>query len=257
MIHPSAIIHETAKVDSSVNIGPWTYVGAEVEIGAGTIIGPHVCIEGPTSIGQNNHIHPYASIGGDPQDKKYEGGKTRLEIGDGNSIREFVTINRGTEQGGHVTRLGSHNLLMAYVHIAHDCIVGDHTIFANNACLAGHVIVHDHAILSGFSAIHQFVIIGAHSFVAHAGMVGQDVLPYVLVSGDPAEPFGINSLGIKRRGFTDEQIAAIKSAYKIIFRQGLKMTEVIEKIKEMVAAHPEILPMLEALENPSSRGIAR
>lgn len=257
MIHPSAIIHETAKVDSSVNIGPWTYIGAEVEIGAGTIIGPHVCIEGPTTLGQNNHIHPYASIGGDPQDKKYEGGKTRLEIGDGNSIREFVTINRGTEQGGNVTRLGSHNLLMAYVHVAHDCIVGDHVIFANNASLAGHVIVHDHAILSGFSAIHQFVVIGEHSFVAHAGMVGQDVLPYVLVSGDPAEPYGINSLGIKRRGFTEEQIAAIKSAYKIIFRQGLKTAEAIEKLKEMVTAHPEIVPMLQALENPSARGIAR
>lgn len=257
MIHPSAIIHDTAKIDSSVSIGPWTYIGADVEIGAGTIIGPHVCIEGPTIMGQNNHVHPYASIGGDPQDKKYEGSKTRLEIGDGNSIREFVTINRGTEQGGHVTRLGNHNLLMAYVHIAHDCIVGDHIIFANNASLAGHVIVHDHAILSGFSAIHQFVKIGAHSFVAHAGMVGQDVLPYVLVSGDPAEPFGINSLGIKRRGFTEEQIAAIKSAYKIIFRQGLKSTEAIEKLKEMVALHPEIALMLEALENPSSRGIAR
>ncbi|MBY0378299.1 MAG: acyl-ACP--UDP-N-acetylglucosamine O-acyltransferase [Gammaproteobacteria bacterium] len=257
MIHPSAIIHETAKIDSSVSVGPWSYIGADVEIGAGTIIGPHVCVEGPTTLGQNNHIHPYASIGGDPQDKKYAGGKTRLEIGDGNSIREFVTINRGTEQGGHVTRLGNHNLLMAYVHIAHDCIVGDHVIFANNASLAGHVIVRDHAILSGFSAVHQFVIIGAHSFVAHAGMVGQDVLPYVLVSGDPAEPFGINSLGIKRRGFSDEQIAAIKSAYKTIFRQGLKITEAIDELKQKVGAHPEIALMLEALENPSSRGIAR
>ena len=257
MIHPSAIIHETAKIDSSVQIGPWTYIGAEVEIGAGTIIGPHVCIEGPTTLGQNNHIHPYASIGGDPQDKKYKGGKTRLEIGDSNSIREFVTINRGTEQGGHVTRLGNHNLLMAYVHVAHDCIIGDHAVFANNASLAGHVIVHDHAILSGFSAVHQFAIIGEHSFVAHAGMVGQDVLPYVLVSGDPAEPYGINSLGIKRRGFTEEQIAAIKSAYKIIFRQGLKSAEAVEKLKEMVAKHPEIAPMLQALENPSARGIAR
>ncbi len=257
MIHPSAIIHETAKVDSSVQIGPWTYIGAEVEIGAGTIVGPHVCIEGPTTLGQNNHIHPYASIGGDPQDKKYEGGKTRLEIGDSNSIREFVTINRGTEQGGHVTRLGNHNLLMAYVHVAHDCIIGDHAIFANNASLAGHVIVHDHAILSGFSAVHQFAIIGEHSFVAHAGMVGQDVLPYVLVSGDPAEPYGINSLCINRRGFTEEQIAAIKSAYKIIFRQGLKSAEAVEKLKEMLAKHPEIAPMLQALENPSARGIAR
>ncbi len=257
MIHKSAIIHETAKIDSSVSIGPWTYVGADVEIGAGTIIGPHVCIEGPTTLGKNNHVHPYASIGGDPQDKKYAGGKTRLEIGDGNSIREFVSINRGTEQGGNVTRLGNHNLLMAYAHIAHDCIVGDHIIFANNATLAGHVIVRDYAILSGFSAIHQFVIIGEHSFVAHAAMVGQDVLPYVLVSGDPAEPFGINSLGIKRRGFTEEQIAAIKSAYKIIFRQALKITEAIDAIKEKIVAHPEITCMLHALENPSARGIVR
>ncbi len=257
MIHPSAIIHETAKVDSSVSIGPWTYIGAGVEIGAGTVIGPHVCIEGPTTLGKDNHIHPYASIGGDPQDKKYAGGKTHLEIGDGNSIREFVTINRGTEEGGYVTRLGNHNLLMAYVHIAHDCIVGNHIIFANNASLAGHVTVQDYAILSGFSAAHQFVTIGAYSFVGHAGMVTQDVLPYLLVSGDPAEPFGINSLGIKRRGFSDNQISAIKAAYKIIFRQGLKATEAIQKLKDMLNTHSEIRILLEALENPSRRGVAR
>ena len=257
MIHPTAIVHESAKLDSSVEVGPWTYIGAEVEIGANTKISPHVVIEDPTKIGKNNQIFPFASVGADPQDKKYSGGKTYLEIGDDNIIRESVTINRGTEQGGHVTRIGNHNLLMAYVHVAHDCIIGNHTIFANNASLAGHVEVRDYAILSGFCAVHQFVIIGDHSFVGHAGMVTQDVLPYVLVSGDPAEPFGINSVGLKRRGFTDEDLSAIKSAYKVIFRQGLKATEAIAELKQRVETQPAIKLMLNALEHGSTRGIAR
>ena len=220
MIDPRADIHASARIAEGVTIGPWTLIGADVEIGTGTEIAPNVVIKGPTRMGKNNKIYQFASVGEDPQDKKYNGEKTLLEIGDNNVIREFCTLNRGTVQGGGVTRIGHGNLLMAYVHIAHDCLIGNQTIFANNASLSGHVSVQDFAILGGFVAVHQFCILGAHSFIAGTSRIVKDVLPFVLVADD-AKPCGLNVEGLKRRGFAPETIANLRRAYKIIYRQGL------------------------------------
>jgi UDP-N-acetylglucosamine acyltransferase len=256
VIHETAIIHPTAVLADDVNIGPWSIVGAEVTIGAGTKIASHVVLKGPTTIGKNNQIFQFASVGDDPQDMKYKGERTFLELGDGNIIRESCTINRGTEHGGSTTRVGDHNLFMAYVHIAHDCIVGSHTIFANNASLAGHVSVNDHVVLGGFSAVRQFITLGEHSFVAGGTMVVKDVLPYVLVAGVPAETFGLNVVGLKRRGFTADTMKFLRRAYKVIYRQGLTVKKALEELEEMVGQCPEIESMIEALR-ASSRGIIR
>ncbi len=254
MIDKNAIIDPTAKIAEDAHIGPWTMIGANVEIGSGTWVGPHVVINGPTRIGVNNKIYQFSSIGEQSQDKKFHGDEAYLEIGDNNVIREFCTLNRGNDGGK--TSIGNNNLLMAYVHVAHDCHVGNDTIFANNAALAGHVTVEDYAILSGLSAVRQFVTIGQHSFIAGGTLVIKDVLPYVLISGNPAEPFGLNSVGLKRREFSQEVTSALKQAYKIIYRQNLTTEEAIEKLKPMANDFVEIQHMIDGLTN-SELGIIR
>lgn len=256
MIDPRAIVDPGARIAEGVQIGPFSIIGAGVEIDTGTVIGPHVVIKGPTRIGRDNRIYQFASIGDDPQDKKYAGEPTRLEIGDGNTIREYVTINRGTVQDAGVTRVGHDNWIMAYVHIAHDCVVGDHTIFANNASLAGHVHVGDWVILGGYTLVHQFCRIGAHSFCGFATGVQRDVPPYVTVAGYRAEPYGINSEGLRRRGFAPETIAGIKRAYKLLYMSELKLAEAVERMRELVATHPQV-ELLADFVADSPRGIVR
>lgn len=232
MIDPRAIVDPSARLADDVTVGPFTIIGADVEIGAGTTVGPNVMISGPCTIGEGNRIHPFASLGDAPQDMKYAGEPTRLEIGDRNVIREYVTINRGTPADRALTTVGNDNLLMAYCHIAHDCVIADHTVFANGASLGGHVQIGDYAILGGFAMIHQFCQVGAHSFCAMGSAVSKDVLPYVLVSGHPAHPHGINARGLARRpGFTPERIKNIRGHYKLMFRAGLKLEEAVERLE--------------------------
>jgi len=256
MIHPTAIVHPKAAIAAGVSIGAYSVIGEHVEIGEGTVIGPHVVVEGRTRIGAQNRIFAFSSIGGPPQDKKYGGEATSLEIGDRNTIREFCTLNCGTAQDAGVTRIGSDNWIMAYVHIAHDCQVGDHTIFANVATLAGHVRVGDYAILGGFTGAHQFVSIGAHSMTGVATVLLQDLPPYVTAAGNTAKPFGINSEGLKRRGFDAKTMAAIKKAYKTLYRSGLTLKEARKKIAAQAATQPELQVLVEFLDH-SQRGIIR
>ena len=255
-IDQHAVVDPAAKIAAGVSIGPYSVIGADVEIGAGTVIGPHVVIQGPTRIGRDNRIHPFASLGGAPQDKKYAGEPTLLEIGDRNSIFEFVTLNRGTAQDKGTTRVGDDNWLMAYVHVAHDCTLGNNVIMANNATLAGHVDIEDWAILGGFTKIHQFVRIGAHSFTGMNVDITRDVPPYVMVSGTPVEPHGINSEGLKRRGFSAEQIRNIKNAYRVLYRSELRLEEALEQLRTLGAAQPEVALMARFLEQ-SERSITR
>ena len=255
-VDPRAIVDPKAKLAAGVSVGPYSVIGADVEVGAGTVIGPHVVIQGPTRIGSNNRIHPFASLGGAPQDKKYAGEPTKLEIGDRNSIFEFVTLNRGTAQDKGTTRIGSDNWLMAYVHVAHDCVLGDNIIMANNATLAGHVDIEDWAILGGFSKIHQFVRIGAHSFTGMNVDITRDVPPYVMVSGAPVEPHGINSEGLKRRGFNAEQMRNIKNAYRVLYRSDLRLEEALQQLRELGVTQPEVAVMARFLEK-SERSITR
>lgn len=255
-IHPTAIIDPRARIDTSVEIGPYAIVGADVSIGAGSRVGAHCVIEGPTEIGCNNQIHAHAAVGGAPQDKKYAGEPTRLKIGDGNTIREFVTINRGTVQGGGVTQIGDDNWIMAYVHIAHDCVIGNHTILANSVTLAGHVTIFDHAILGGFSLIHQFCKVGAHAFTGMGSKINCDVPPYVVVGSEMSVPRGINSEGLKRRGYNSEQISAIKRAYKTLYLSGLPLKEAREKLAEQAANSPEVGLLVEFIDR-SERSILR
>lgn len=256
MIHPTAIIAASAKIADGVDIGPYSLIGDEVEIGAGCRIAGHVVINGPTRIGENNRIYQFASIGDDPQDKKYRDEPTRLEIGNSNTIREFCTISRGTVQDQGVTRIGDNNWIMAYVHIAHDCVLGDHTILANNATLAGHVNVGDWVIMGGFSGVHQFCRIGDHAFLGMYAGIGQDVPAYTLVSGHPATPRGINSEGLKRRNFSAAQIRNIKNAYRLVYRQGLKLADAVLQIAALAAEQPELQPLLKSLQE-SDRSIVR
>lgn len=256
MIDPRAVVDSAAKIDSSVYIGPYTIVGPGVEIARGTRIEPHVVIKGPTVIGTDNHIFQFASVGDDPQDKKYAGEPTKLVIGDRNTIREYCTINRGTIQDEGVTRIGNDNWIMAYCHIAHDCVVGDKTIFANNASIAGHVRVGDYAILGGFTAAHQFCRIGPHALSSMFSYISKDVPAYVTISGRPAEPRGINAEGLKRRGFTADQIRNIREAYRVVYRQELKLDEAIAQLAPLAAEQPEIKPFLDSLRD-GSRGLAR
>ena len=254
-IHPTAIIHSSAELDSSVEVGAYSIIGPDVKIGAETQIAHHVSIEGPTIIGQQNRIFQFASLGAAPQDKKYAGEPTTLEIGNRNTIREFCTFNRGTVQDKGATRLGDENWIMAYVHIAHDCQVANHTILANNSSLAGHVDVDDYAILGGFTLVHQFCKIGAHIITAVNTVVFKDIPPYVMASGYEANPHGINAEGLKRRGFSPETILTIKRAYKTLYRQGLTLEEAKQKLSEQ-ANIAEIALMLDFL-NKSERGIVR
>ncbi len=256
MIHPSAIVHPGARLGANVSIGAYSVVGEHVEIGSDTRIGPHVVIEGHTRIGRDNRIFQFSSLGAAPQDKKYADEPTRLEIGDGNTIREFCTLNCGTVQDAGVTRLGNGNWIMAYVHIAHDCQIGDHTIFANNAQLAGHVHVGDYAILGGFTGVHQFVRIGAHSFTAIATVLVHDLPPYVMAAGDTAKPYGINTEGLRRRGYSAAALAAIKRAYKTLYKSGLTLDQARAQLAEQARTCAEIGPLTDFLQS-STRGIVR
>lgn len=260
IIHPTAIVDPKADLDDSVEVGAYSIIGPDVKIGARTKIGPHVVIEGHTTIGCDNRFFQFSSIGGAPQDKKYAGEQTRLEIGDRNLIREFCTFNLGTAQDAGVTRIGSDNWLLAYVHIAHDCVVGNNTIFSNNASLAGHVHVGDWVIMSGFSAVHQFCQIGDHAFVGMNTSLTQDVPPFVLLSGNPAAAHGVNIEGLKRRGFTRDQISDIRNAYKLIYKSGLTLEEAKAALVTAEADAPASAVHLRQMReflNSSTRGIVR
>ena len=256
LIHPTAIVHPGARLGNNVSVGAYSIIGEYVEIGDDSWIGPHVVINGHTRIGQGNRIFQFSSIGEIPQDKKYAGEPTQLEIGDRNTIREFCTFNCGTAQDAGVTRVGSDNWIMAYVHLAHDCQVGDNTIFANNAQLAGHVHVGDFAILGGFTVVHQFVRIGPHSITAMGTILLQDLPPYVTAAGNTAKPYGINSEGLKRRGFSAEAIAALKRAYKQVYRAGATLDEARARIAEEAVDQPAVALLADFLAEPG-RGIVR
>jgi len=255
-IHPSAVIAADAELADNVRVGPFAVIGSGVQIDTGCEIGAHVSIKGPTSLGPNNRIYPFASIGDDPQDKKYAGEPTRLEIGAGNTIREYCSINRGTIQDAGVTRIGTDNWLMAYSHIAHDCQLGDHIIMANGSTLGGHVYLGDFVMCSAFAAIHQFCHIGAHSFVgAYAGIM-QNIPPYILVFGQPPAPRGINAEGLKRRDFSKDNIRNLKEAYKILYRSGLRLAEAREQLAALVPEQPELSLLVEFIDG-SERGLIR
>jgi len=259
-IHPSAIVHPSAEVAETASIGPFSVIGAHVRIGAGTSVGPHCVIEGHTTIGSDNRIFQFCSLGAVPQDKKYAGEPTQLIIGDRNTIREFATFNLGTVQDGGITRLGDDNWMMAYVHLAHDCQIGNKTIFANNAQCAGHVHVGDWAILGGFTAVHQFVHIGAHSMTGLSTGLAQDVPPFVLASGNPAQAHGINAEGLKRRGFSPERIAAVKQMHRALYRKGLALEDARAEIEAMRTdagdAVVDVQLMLDFLAG-ATRGVVR
>jgi len=256
MIHPTAIVHPDARIGANVEIGPYAIVGEHVEIGDDCRIGPHAVVTGHTRLGRGNRVFQFVSLGEEPQDKKYAGEPTRLEIGDHNTIREFCTFNTGTAQDVGVTRIGDHNWIMAYVHIAHDCQVGSHTVFANNATLAGHVHIGDHAILGGFTGVHQFCRVGAHVMIGIASVIRQDVPPFLTIAGNPAAPFGINSEGLKRRGYGPEALAALKRAYKTLYKSGLGLDEARAGIAAEAETVPELQPLADFLAEPG-RGIIR
>lgn len=256
MIDSRAVIDPRARLGENVSVGPFAVIGAEVEIGDGCWIGPHAVVEGPTRMGRDNRVFQFASIGAPPQDKKYAGEPTRLEIGDRNTFREFVTVNRGTVQDRGATSIGDDNWIMAYCHIAHDCVIGSNTIFSNNASLAGHVEVDDHAILGGFTLVHQFCRIGGHSFCAFGSVVNRDVPTYVTVSGHMAKPHGINSEGLKRHGFSAEAVQAVRRAYKTLYKQGLRLEEAKAELRRAAGEFPELEALVAFLER-SERGIIR
>ncbi len=256
MIDATAVVDPAAQLAEGVTVGPYSIIGADVTIDSGTQVGPHVVIRGPTSIGRDNTIFQFASIGDAPQDKKYNGEPTRLEIGDRNTIREFVTINRGTVQDEGVTRLGDDNWIMAYVHIAHDCQIGNQTIFANNASLAGHVSIGDYVILGGFTLVHQFCTLGAYSLTAFGTGISMDVPPYVTVGGSPAKPHGLNMEGLRRRGFSPEARKILKQAYRTLYRENLSLQDAIVQLRERVADCAELGLLVSFLEK-QTRGIVR
>lgn len=259
-IHPTAIIHEGAQVHPSVSVGAYSIIGEHVRIGAGTQIGPHCVIEGHTTIGVDNHIFQFASLGAQPQDKKYAGEPTQLVIGDRNTVREFCTFNTGTSQDAGVTRIGNDNWVMAYVHIAHDCVVGNHTILANNATLAGHVQLGDWVILGGLTGVHQFVKIGAHAMAGFASRVAQDVPPFMMIEGNPLAVRGFNLEGLRRRGFTPERLKAVKQMHKLLYRQGLTLDAAQQAIAALHSEIPEAaqeITLMQSFLASSTRGIAR
>jgi UDP-N-acetylglucosamine acyltransferase len=257
MIHPSAIVHPGAKLAPDVQVGAYTIIGEHVEIGPGTSVGPHAVITGHTRIGCANRIFQFVSLGEIPQDKKYGGEPTRLEIGDHNTIREFCTFNTGTAQDAGVTRVGDHNWIMAYVHLAHDCQLGSHTVLANLVALAGHVAVHDHVILGGAAKVHQFCRVGVHAFVAGGSIVLRDVPPYVMAGGtNSAEPHGINTEGLRRHAFSPSAIESIRRAYKVLYRAGLGFEQAKQAIAEQVRETPELQVMVDFLAS-STRGVVR
>lgn len=256
MIDPHAVVSPGAQLAADAQVGPFSVIGPDVVIGARTWIGPHVVINGPTRIGADNRIFQFASIGEEPQDKKHKGEVTRLEIGDRNVFREFCTINRGTALDRGVTTIGSGNLFMAYTHVAHDCVLGDNIVMANCATLGGHVHLGDWVIMGGLSAAHQFSRIGAHAFIANNTAVTRDVPPYIMAVGQPAEPHSVNSEGLKRRGFTEQQIRHIKQAYRLLYRDGLKLAEAQAQIEALAQDKPELAGFVDFLKS-SSRSIVR
>ncbi len=256
MIHPTAIVDSKAELDTDVEVGPYSVIKGDVVIGSGTKIGSHVTIDEYVNIGRSCMIFQYASIGAIPQDLKFKGEKTYLKIGQGTVVREFTTLNRGTGLGGGVTEVGENNLLMAYVHIAHDCIIGRNVILANNTQLSGHVTIGDYANIAGFVGVQQFVRIGAYAYVGGKSAVGKDIPPYVIVSGDRAKLFGLNSVGLKRNGFSENTISKLKKSYRIVFRIGLTMNEAIERVKAEVDQIPEVVKFIDFLKT-AQRGITR
>lgn len=256
MIDPRAVIDPGARIGENVTVGPFSVIGPGVELGDGCWVGPHAVIQGPTRIGRDNRIFQFASIGEIPQDKKFHGENSSLEIGDGNAFREFVTVNRGTADGGGVTRIGDGNWVMAYCHIAHDCLIANHTVFSNNASLAGHVEVDDYAILGGFSLVHQFSRIGRHAFLAFGSHVDRDVPPFVMAAGQRATPRGVNTEGLRRHGFSRESIQAVKRAYKILYRSGLRLEQARESLMDQADGAPEV-EAFAAFIAGTSRGIIR
>ena len=259
-IHGTALVDARARLDPTVRIGAFSIVGPNVQIGAGTEVGPHCVIDGHTILGRDNRIAAFVSLGAPPQDKKYAGEPTRLVIGDRNTVREFCTLNTGTAQDAGVTTVGNDNWIMAYVHIAHDCVVGDHTVLANNATLAGHVRVGNHAIIGGLSGIHQFTQVGAHVMAGFASHISQDVPPFMMVDGNPLAVRGLNLEGLRRRGFSPERLAAIKQMHRLLYRQGLTLEAAHSAIAALPAAHPEAaadIAQLLAFLDTSARGIAR
>lgn len=256
MISPQAHIHESAKIADNVSIGPFSVIGPNVEIDEGTEIGPHVVIQGPTRIGKGNKFFQFSSIGEAPQDLKFEGENSTLVVGDNNTFRECTTIHRGTSFGGGKTVIGNDNLFMAYSHVAHDCIIGNHVIFSNNASVAGHVTVGDYASLGGLVGVHQFCAIGAYSFAAGGSIIYKDVPPFVMVAGSPASANGLNAVGLERRGFDKTTRAAIKQAYKVIYRQSLTVKDALIELKQMMTENPKVELLYEFL-NESTRGIVR
>lgn len=256
LIDPRAIIDPSAKLADDVQVGPWSIIGANVEIGEGSVIGPHVIVKGPTRIGRNNRIFQFSSVGEDTPDMKYKGEATRLVIGDNNVIREGVTIHRGTVQDRSETTIGDNNLLMAYVHVGHDCVIGNHCILVNNASIAGHVHVGDWAILGGYSLVHQFCRMGEHSFSGMQTAIGKDVPAYVMAYGTPAKARSINTEGLRRRGFSDEAIMALRRAYKIVYRQGLTVEVALAALSDLADEFPEVATFRDSIRT-SSRGITR
>jgi UDP-N-acetylglucosamine acyltransferase len=256
LIDSKAIVHSHAELADDVSVGPYSIIGADVKIGSGTIIGPHVVIKGPTFIGKENRIYQFTSIGEDPQDKKYAAEITRLEIGDRNTIREFTSMHRGTQQDNCVTKIGDDNLFMAYTHVAHDCIIGNNVIMANGASLAGHVHLNNNAILGGFTLVHQFTQVGQYSFAAMGSAITQDIPPFIMVGGKPTRPHGINSVGMERNGISTEDIRLIRNAYKIIYKMNLRLEDAIEKMEDMSSDSKQLTDMISFLRNVS-RGILR
>jgi UDP-N-acetylglucosamine acyltransferase len=256
VIDARAIVSAEAELAANVCIGPFSIIGPRVRIGPRTVVGPHVVINGPTTVGADNRFFQFASIGDAPQDKKYQGEPTRLTIGDRNVFRESCTVNRGTTHDKGVTLIGSDNLFMAYAHVAHDCVVGNNTVFANCAALGGHVEIGDWVILGGLTAVHQFTKIGAHAFLAGGAIVTRDVPPYVMVAGNPAAPHAVNSEGLKRRGFTEEQIRNIRDAYRIVYRSDLKLAEALARLAPQADGRPEIRAFVDFI-HASTRSLAR
>ena len=256
MIDARAVVSSEAELAADVEVGPYSIIGPQVQIGPRTVVGPHVVINGPTRIGADNRIHPFASLGDAPQDKKYQGEPTLLTIGDRNVFRESCTMNRGTRHDKGVTRIGNDNLFMAYSHVAHDCVIGNNTVFANSVALGGHVEVGDWVILGGLTAVHQFTKIGAHAFLGGGAILSRDVPPYVMVAGNPAVPHGVNAEGLRRRGFSDEQVRQIREAYRVLYRSDLKLAEALSQLAPLAEQHPEIRTFVEFIHG-STRSLVR
>ncbi|CAM4093571.1 acyl-ACP--UDP-N-acetylglucosamine O-acyltransferase [Kerstersia similis] len=259
-IHPTAQVDSRAELADGVSIGAFSIIGPNVRIGEGTSIGPHCIVDGLTTIGRNNRFYRFCSIGGEPQDKKYANEPTRLEIGDGNTVREYVTFNTGTVQDNGVTRIGSDNWIMAYVHVAHDCVIGNHTILANGVQLGGHVHIGDWAILGGLTGVHQFSKIGAHAMIGGNSSLMQDAPPYVLAAGNPCKPHGVNTEGLRRRGFDAESISALREAYKLVYRRGLKLDQALEALANLAAERPAATAAIAVMQDfltDATRGVIR